>query len=146
MDVDSFSIPLEESKKIIVSLEAYLRSKDYVVQEFLKRDGLILQVKKGGGFKTALGLSRGVNVNFKLFDDYFTVSFSDEKWIDKAIVAAVSVLILWPVLITVAIGAYRQSQLPKKIMEYIHSEASKYYLTEKEIKSKDLPALEDTSL
>lgn len=127
MNNNTFNIPLEESNKIIDSLKSYLLSNQYTVQEFLKHDGLILQIKKGGGFKTAIGLSTALNVNIERSQDHFTLSFSDGKWVDKAAVAGVSFFLLWPLLITSAVGAYRQAELPGKIIEYINSEVSKYY-------------------
>ena len=136
MNSNTFNnIPLEESEKIIKSLKSYLLSNGYVVQEFLKHDGLILQIKKGGGFKTAIGLSTALNVNIEQTEEYFTVSFSDGKWVDKAAVAGVSMFLLWPLLITSAVGAYRQAELPGKIMEYISLEISKYYKRIKEDKN-----------
>ena len=130
--MNTFNIPIEESKKIIDSLKSYLSSNNYIVQEFLKHDGIILQIKKGGGFKTALGLSTALNVNIEQTEGYFTISFSDSKWIDKAAVAGVSIFLLWPLLITSAVGAYRQAELPNKIKEYINNEVSKYFRKERD--------------
>ena len=127
MDSHTFNIPIEESTKVVESLKSYLLSNGYIIQEFLREDGLILQIKKGGGFKTAIGLSTALNVNIEQTEDCFSVSFSNGKWVNKAAAAGVSLFILWPLLITSAVGAYRQAELPGKITTYINGEVSKFY-------------------
>jgi len=127
MNAQIFNLPLEESSKIVESLKSFLCSNGYSVQEFLKHDGLILQIRRGGGFKAVLGLSTALNVNIEQNERYFTISFSNGKWVDKAAVAGISMFVLWPLLITSAVGAYKQSELPNQIIQYVNSEVNRYF-------------------
>ncbi len=129
-----FNIPLEGSSKIVESLKSYLVFKGYIIQEFLMEDGLILQIKKGGWFKTIIGLSVAINININQTNDCFSFSFSNGKWANRVAAGSVSLFFLYPllmlplvVLITSIVGAYRQSELPGKITSYINGEISKYY-------------------
>ena len=120
MKTSAFNASHEESIEIFNSLKSFLSANGYIVQEFKKCNGWILQVKKGGGFKTILGLSTATNITIDQFEDCFTVSFSEGRWADKAAVAGVSFFVLWPLLITSAVGAYKQAELPNKIIEFIN--------------------------
>jgi hypothetical protein len=127
MKTSTFNVSLQESSGIVVSLKAFLYANGYMVQEFRKSNGLILQVKKGGRFKKILGLAVSLNLNIDFFERYFTVSFSEEKWAGKVIVACVGLFFLWPLLITVAVGAYKQVEFPNKIVDFLNSEVNKTY-------------------
>jgi hypothetical protein len=54
-------------------------------------------------------------------DDTLTVEIGAGKWIDKAAVGTVSLLILWPLAITAGIGAWEQMKMPDNIFDYIGS-------------------------
>lgn len=122
-----FKIPVEKNEKIVKSLNSYLVSNGYIVQKFLKYDGLVLQIKKGGGFKTFVGLATSLNVNIDFGEGYFTISFSESKWLDKGCAAFIGAFFVWPLFITSAVGAYHQMDLPDKIRGYIRGEVSKFY-------------------
>ncbi len=124
MTTSTFNVSLNGNFDIFDSLKSFLNANGYFVQEFKKGNGLIFQVKKGGGFKTLLGLATATNITIDLFENYFTVSFSEGKWADKAAVAGVSMFILWPLLITSAVGAYKQIELPNKIIDFLNREVS----------------------
>ena len=109
-------------------MSSFLKANDYIVQELRKAGGVILQVKRGGGFKTILGLATATNVIIDYFDESFTVSFFEGRWADKALVAGVSMFLLWPLLITSAVGVYRQVELPNKIIDFINVEVSKSFV------------------
>ena len=127
MKTSTFNVSLQNSSEIVMSLRAFLCANGYMVQEFKKGNGVILQVKRGGCFKKILGLSLAVNLNVDFFENYFVISFSEERWADKVIVAIVGLLVLWPLLITVAVGAYKQVDLPNKIVNFLNGEVNKIY-------------------
>lgn len=121
----TFNINKKRREGILDSLNAFLCSNGYTVQEFKKENGVILQAKKGGGFKKLLGLATATNITIDQFEDLFTVSLSQGRWIDKAAVAGVSMFVLWPLLITSAVGAYKQAELPNKIIDFLNSEINR---------------------
>lgn len=136
MNKQIFNIPYNEAIKSIESLKSFLLFKDYSIREFLKHDGFILQIRRGGRFKTIMGLSVGLNINVEQNEKYFTLHFSEERWVDKIVVAAISLCCFWPFLITSSVGAYKQSKLPNEITEYINAEVDKYFRDLKKIVAK----------
>jgi hypothetical protein len=48
-----------------------------------------------------------------------TVETGAGKWIDKAAVGTVSLLVLWPLAITAGFGAWEQMKMPEKVLDYI---------------------------
>jgi len=131
VDSHTYNIPIEESTKIMKSLKAHLLSNGYIIQEFFKENGVNLQIKKGGRFQTVIGLSTALNVNLDQTEDSFSISFYNQKWINKAIAALFGLILIFEIgillLITSAVGAYRQAELPKNIITYINGEISKFY-------------------
>ena len=71
---------------------------------------------RNGGVKQLMGLDRTITVLITpLGDSAAKVSFSKGKWLDKVVTGTVSMFVLWPLLLTASYGAFKQSQLPKKI-------------------------------
>lgn len=82
---------------------------------------VLLQVKKRGGWRDFVGMSTSLNIVFHQSDDTLTVEIGAGKWIDKAAVGAVGMLILWPFVIPAGFGAWEQMKMPEKVFDYIRS-------------------------
>lgn len=79
-------------------------------------NGILVQIKnastKGEGiFKTCLGMSSCATLKLRAEGSALSVEVMQGKWLDKVVVAVVSCFILWPLLITAAIGAFKQNKL-----------------------------------
>lgn len=92
------------------------RAKGYNVVPASTPVGTTMLVEKGtGGINTVLGLGESVRVNCTYNSGVLTVSFADAEWTSKIVGAIVGWFVCLIPLITAAVGAFRQSQLPKDI-------------------------------
>ena len=98
-------------------IQEHYRSEGYGTQQiaFEENDnpGLLVQIKNstttgGGLLRMATGLSACATVKLTTIGDDLSVEVMAGKWLDKAGAAVVSWFILWPLLVTAAIGAFRQ--------------------------------------
>jgi hypothetical protein len=64
-------------------------------------------------------MATSLNILFHHSVDTLTVEIGAGKWIDKAAVGVVSMLVLWPLAVTAGFGAWEQSKLPEKIFDFI---------------------------
>jgi hypothetical protein len=94
----------------------------FVTQSVGVSPHLIFQMKKSGTFSSFTGQNRAMTIQFEQKSDATMVSLGEQKWMDKAAVGAAG-LILWPLFITAAYGAYKQSELPEEIWQIIDSNA-----------------------
>jgi hypothetical protein len=127
LTMHTFQVPYDAQQVIIVSLKSYLASNSFEVQEFPTSSGIILQARRTGFFRTVTGLSATTNIGIDRANDYFSISFSAGRWADKAIAAGLSLVVLWPLLITSAIGAYNQAELPKDIVSFLNKQVGLYF-------------------
>lgn len=75
-----------------------------------------------GSVKQFMGLDRAITVHFSPANtDSVKVTITAGKWLDKLAAGTVSMFILWPLLVTSAYGAFKQSQFPNKIFEAIET-------------------------
>jgi hypothetical protein len=83
----------------------------------LESGNVMLQARdKGGKWKQFIGMDKAITVRFEKVDGArVSVSIGESKWVDKAGVMAISMVILWPLAITSGIGMYIQGKLPGEI-------------------------------
>ena len=74
------------------------------------------------GFNALIGFSESIKVTYSVTSpSTLSLVFSDERWTDKLIVAAVGALCCaWIPTITAGIGIFNQYNLPKNIAETIN--------------------------
>jgi len=108
---------------VIGDVRGWLNSQDFDTQRVkTDSDDILLQVKKRGSWRDLVGMATSLNIVFHPGeDDTLTVEIGAGKWVDKAAVGTVSLLILWPLAITAGIGAWEQMNLPDKIFDYVGS-------------------------
>jgi len=109
--------------RIIGDVRGWLNQQDFDTQQLnTDEDSVLLQIKKRGSWRDFVGMATSLNVAFHQGeDDTLTVEIGAGKWVDKAAVGAVSLLILWPLAITAGLGAWEQMNLPENIFNYIDS-------------------------
>jgi hypothetical protein len=109
--------------RIIGDVRGWLNTQDFDTQQInTDHDSVLLQIKKRGSWRDLVGMATSLNVVFHQGeDDTLTVEIGAGKWVDKAAVGAVSLVILWPLAITAGIGAWEQMNMPDKIFDYIGS-------------------------
>lgn len=115
----NFNAPNLQLNSLVDELSDWFRSQSFNVQALdVHEGGTLVQVSKGG-WRNFVGMSSALNVVLRQSGTELTVEIGAGKWIDKIGAGAVSMLVLWPLAVTAAWGAWRQSQLPKQTFEFI---------------------------
>jgi hypothetical protein len=109
--------------RLIGDVRGWLNQQDFDTQQInTDHDSVLLQIKKRGSWRDFVGMATSLNVVFHQGeDDTLTVEIGAGKWVDKAAVGAVSLLILWPLAISAGFGAWEQMKMPDNIFDYIGS-------------------------
>jgi len=81
--------------------------------------GLVVQARQPEAWRSILGMSSALNVTMTPQGENLVVQMGAAKWVDKAAVGAVGVLLFWPALIPAAYGAWKQKQLPNQVFQLI---------------------------
>jgi hypothetical protein len=115
----------DDVQRLTADLKNWLRNESFDLQQMDTEDqGVLLQVKKRGALRDLVGMSTALNIVLKYSGDMLSVEIGAGKWVDKAVVGAVSMLVLWPLAFTAGYGAWEQSKLPDKIFEFVGARLS----------------------
>jgi hypothetical protein len=117
----SFQCLSTEFDNLLSSMQLWFASKNFECQRLTTEDGgQLLQIQKKGGWRKIVGMSTALNVVFRQVENTVNVDIGAGRWIDKAVVATVSILILAPALVvTSAFGAWQQMKIPEKVFDRI---------------------------
>ncbi len=117
-----YACPAGDNPRLIADVKRWLDSQDFDTQQMSTEDqGLLLQIKKRGGWRDFVGMAASLNIVFHQSGDTLTVQIGAGKWIDKAAAGTVSLFILWPLAITAGFGAWQQMKMPEKVFVFIGS-------------------------
>jgi len=112
--------PPGDTPRLIADIKGWLDVQGFDSQQMnAENQGLLIQIKKRGGWRDFVGMSTSLNIVFHQSGDTLTVQIGAGKWIDKAAVGTVSLLVLWPLAITAGFGAWEQMKMPEKVFHYI---------------------------
>ena len=112
--------PPGNTPQLISDVKCWLNPQGFDAQQMnTENQGLLLQIKKRGGWRDFVGMATSLNVVFHQAGDTLTVEIGAGKWIDKAAAGTVSLFLLWPLAITAGFGAWEQMQMPDKVFDYI---------------------------
>jgi len=112
----------EDAVRLIQDVKGWLDSQGFDTQQVSADDSsLLIQIKKRGGWRDLVGMATSLNILFHHSADTLTVEIGAGKWIDKAAVGAVSLVILWPLAITAGMGAWEQMKMPDRIFDFVGS-------------------------
>jgi len=126
MESRTFTYPKQKDDEVILSLKNFLKSIGLMVREVKEDNGSVLiQTRKPQEWKKFAGLSTAADIRIFRNSDSVTISISGGKWVDKCAVAGVSLLVLWPIAVTAAVGTYQQSSLPTKIFDFLSTKILK---------------------
>ena len=115
-----YSCAINDSGKIIADVTNWLDSQGFDTQQMAtESEGILLQIKKRGGWRDFVGMATSLNIVFHQSTDSLSVEIGAGKWIDKAAVGTVSMFILWPLAVTAGYGAWEQAKMPEKIFDFI---------------------------
>jgi hypothetical protein len=117
-----YALAASEGPRLIADVKTWLDGQGFDSQQLpTETQGVLLQIKKRGGWRDFVGMSTSLNVVFYQAEDSLTVEIGAGKWIDKAAGGAVGMFLLWPLAFTAGFGAWQQIKMPDKIFEFIGS-------------------------
>ena len=109
-----------EAARVVADLKNSLDAQKFDVQQMAtENEATLLQIKKRGAWRDFVGMSTSLNIVLGTSDNTLTVDVGAGKWIDKAAVGAVSMVVLWPLAVTAGVGAWEQMKMPDRILDYI---------------------------
>ena len=88
----------------------------YQTQSFGVGSQVVVQIRKGGEAAKLFGAQAALTTILTQHPEGLLATLGQKKWGDKAVAAGVGALILWPLAITAAVGAVRQSNLPNDVL------------------------------
>jgi hypothetical protein len=115
-----FACAAADAPRLVADVTTWLDSQGFDSQHMqTETQDLLVQIKKRGGWRVAIGMATSLNIVFRQSGDNLTVEIGEGRWIDKAAVGTVSMFVLWPLAVTAGIGAWEQMNLPEKIFTHI---------------------------
>jgi ribosomal protein L40E len=112
-------------------MSSWLKINDFEAQIVDLPDGrTTVQARQPKSWRYVLGMTSALNITLHKNGDQPMVETGAGSWAEKVAVGAVGIFILHPLLITMAYGVWKQSQLPEKVFE----------VTEQFIKESQRPA------
>jgi hypothetical protein len=105
-------------ERLASDLEKFYRGQGYQAQQIGNSDQIMVQLKKGGELESLIGMQAALTITIQRTAGGVMVAIGQQKWVDKAAVGVVGVVIpvLWPLLITAGLGAFRQATLANQVM------------------------------
>jgi hypothetical protein len=99
-------------------LASFYESKKLETQVFAGPPAWSVQARSPG-WRKAIGMSTAITVVLRPDGDELCVEIGRAKWGDKALAGAAGMLVLWPLVITAAAGAFREGQLPRETVRFL---------------------------
>ncbi len=101
-------------------MQKWLEESGFKQQRLTTEDGgTLIQIEKIGGWKKLVGMSTALNIIMHQVENTVNVQIGAGRWADKAVVGAVSMVVLWPLAVTAGFGAWQQAKMPERIFGYI---------------------------
>ncbi len=88
----------------------------YQAQWFGSGAQVMVQVRKGSEAAKVFGAQAALSAMLTQHPQGVLVTLGQQAWGDKAVAAGVGAFILWPLAISAAVGAVRQSNLPTEVL------------------------------
>jgi hypothetical protein len=121
MDTRFYSSGGLDLELLASDLEKILHAQGYQVQQIGDNDQKMVQLKKGSDIEAMVGLQATLTITIQRSSSGVVVAVGNQKWVDKAAVGAVGLVvpILWPLMITAGFGAFRQAELANRVLQIV---------------------------
>lgn len=86
----------------------------------------VVLITKGNLVKQAVGLKQGLEISFVPENGKISIAAKGTVIKDQAIATALSLLVVWPVLIAQIVGLINQSKLDERVIETVNSALIEY--------------------
>ncbi|MDY7040276.1 MAG: zinc ribbon domain-containing protein, partial [Chloroflexota bacterium] len=115
-----YSAPDVDVRELAGVVSDWFQNQQFEVQTLESPGGgLVVQARQPEAWRSIVGMSSALNVTMTRQGENLVVQMGAAKWVDKAAVSAVTLILFWPALIAPAYGAWKQSQLPKQVFQLI---------------------------
>ena len=93
----------------------------FEVQRMGSADDMYVQLKKAGIARTLTGMDQSITVHMQRVGSTTSVTQGQANWLSKggAMGAGVIIPVLWPLMVTSAVGIYSQRNLPGRVWKVI---------------------------
>ncbi len=95
-------------QRIAQTLVFQFQGQGYQAQQFGDAHQVIVQLHKESTLRTITGLNKALTISMQFSNDGTVVTVGAHDWVDQIAVGAVG-LVIHPLLITAAVGAYQQN-------------------------------------
>ena len=121
MDTRFYNSDKIDIERLATDLENVYRAQGFQAQQLGNNEQKMVQLRKGGDFEALLGLQAALTVIIQRTSGGTLVTIGQQKWIDKAAVGAVGLIIpqLWPLVVTGIFGAVRQINLGNQVLTMV---------------------------
>jgi len=115
-----FHAPGVDIRDLAEKLSQWFEGQDFEAQSLEgPGGGLVVQARKTEGWRALVGMDAALSVTMTQQDDNLLVQTDAAKWVDKAVVGGLGVLLFWPAVIPAAYGAWKQKQLPDEVLQFV---------------------------
>ena len=94
------------------------RAQGYEAQNFGDANQAVVQLKKESTLRTITGLNKALTISLQRLNEGTMVKVGAQDWVDQMAVGAVG-LVIHPLLVTAAIGAYTQNSVIHDVLNSI---------------------------
>lgn len=105
-------------QSIAQALESEYQAKGFETQHFGDSNQASIQLKQESTLRTITGFNKALGITFQRAGTETVVQVGASDWIDQIAVGAVG-LILYPLLVTAAIGAVQQRNVVHEVLDSI---------------------------
>src|SRR2546429_6544739 len=118
MDARFYQSEEIDIQRLANDLENMYRMQGYEVQQVGNKDQMMVQLKKGSDLVALIGMQTALSVIIQRTSGGTITMIGQQKWLDKAAVGAVGVIlpVLWPLMITAGAGAIKQASLGNQVL------------------------------
>ena len=108
-------------KDVAHALEDYLQTQKHLETEGVSQSetSYFIQARQPENWKKFRGMDKAVQIRLQVYGDSLSVDLGAGRWVDKLGAATVGYIVFAPLLLTAAIGAISQSNLPQDIFDFI---------------------------
>lgn len=103
------------------ALEDFLRTQKRMEVEGVNQSetSYFIQARQTESWKKFIGMDQAIQVRLSVYDGMLTVDLGAGRWVDKLGAATVGYIVFAPLLVTAALGAIAQDQLPQEIFDFV---------------------------
>lgn len=116
MDNRFYYAPGLNVERVALDLENMFIAQGYQAQHFGNKQQMTVQFKQGSDLEALIGLQAALTLTLFSYPDGVAAVVGQQQWVDKAVVGAVGMFFLWPLLITAGAGVLRQTQLESQLL------------------------------